>query len=63
MGKGTLPGTTPLNSGGAYLSVVALNGKDDRPDMSTLRAFLGTAAQGVSYTQGVWRESLGIDLS
>jgi len=58
MGKGTLTGTKALASGGAYLSVVALNGQDDRPDLSTLRAFVGTPAQGVSYAQGVWRESL-----
>ena len=41
---------------GACLVVVALNGKDDRPDPSTLRAFLMTSAQGVSYNAGMWRE-------
>ncbi len=56
MGKGTLPGLKPLALDGAYLVVVALNGKDDRPDVGTLRAFLATPAQGVSYDQGVWRE-------
>ena len=56
MGKDTVPGKEPLRSGGAYLVVVALNGKNDRPDLSTLRAFLATSAQGVSYDQGVWRE-------
>jgi len=56
MGKGVLPGGKALGGGGAYLSVVALNGPDDKPDMSTARAFLGTVAQGVSYNMGVWRE-------
>ena len=56
MGKGVSPGTKPLGPGGAYVVVVALNGPDDRPDLGTVRAFLATAAQGVSYDQGVWRK-------
>ncbi|ORY21974.1 galactose-binding domain-like protein [Naematelia encephala] len=47
-----------LSSGGAYIVVVALNGKDDRPDLSTLRSFLATAAQGVSFDAGIWHHSL-----
>ena len=42
---------------GACVVVVALNGKDDRPDLTTLRAFVMTSAQGVSYDAGMWRES------
>lgn len=56
MGKGVQPGGQALGEGGAYLAVAALNGSDDKPDMSTARAFLGTAAQGISYNMGVWRE-------
>ncbi|ORX40249.1 allantoicase [Kockovaella imperatae] len=53
MGKGTL-GEPALAPGGAYLVVVARNGKDDKPDLSTLRAFMATSAQGVSYDVGTW---------
>lgn len=56
MGKGVLPGSEALEQGGGYLVVAALNGPDDKPDMSTARAFLGSVAQGVSYNAGVWRE-------
>ena len=42
--------------GGAYICLGALNGPDDKPDLSTLRAFLATSSQGVSYNQGIWRE-------
>lgn len=44
-------------SGGAYVVIGCLNGKDDKPDLGTLRAFLATSSQGVSYGQGIWRES------
>ncbi|WVQ80557.1 allantoicase [Cryptococcus sp. DSM 104549] len=43
---------------GAFVVVAALNGEDDRPDLSTLRAFVATAAQGVSYDEGIWHHSL-----
>lgn len=56
MGKGVLPGGKALSSGGAFVIVAALNGADDKPDMSTARAFLATAAQGVSFDMGIWRE-------
>jgi allantoicase len=55
MGKDVSPGTEALPEGGAYIVVAALNGKDDRPDLNTIRAFLVTAAQGVSYHAGIWR--------
>ena len=42
--------------GGAYVVIGCLNGKDDKPDLSTLRAFLATSSQGVSYDEGIWRE-------
>ena len=57
MGKGMFPSSKPVEAGGAYLVVVALNAEDDIPDLKTMRAFLATSAQGVSYEQGVWRWS------
>ena len=39
-----------------YLVVVAKNGSDDKPDIQTLRGFVATAAQGVVYEAGIWRE-------
>ena len=57
MGKGVLPGTEALEQGGGYIAVAALNGPDDKPDMSTARAFIGTVAQGISYNAGIWRKS------
>ena len=42
--------------GTAYLVVVALNGDDDKPNLSTLRAFVAGAGQSVVYATGVWRE-------
>jgi allantoicase len=54
MAKGVLEGEA-LKSGGACLVVVALNGKDDKPDLGTVRAFLATAGQGFSFDQGIWR--------
>ncbi|OWZ72791.1 allantoicase [Cryptococcus neoformans] len=43
---------------GAFVVVAALNGPDDKPDLSTVRAFLATAAQGVNYDEGIWHHSL-----
>lgn len=36
--------------------VVAQNGKDDKPDVATMKAFLVSSSQGVSYHAGMWRE-------
>ncbi|KAG8920676.1 Allantoicase [Tulasnella sp. 417] len=48
-----------LNDGGrAYLVIVALNGGDDSPDLSTLRAFVATTAQGISYSPGIWHHPM-----
>lgn len=56
MGNGSDSGSdTP---GGAFLVVVAQNGPNDRPDMSTLKAFLANATQGISYNPGIWRKTL-----
>jgi allantoicase len=56
MSKGVIGDTKALEGGGAVLVVVALNGKDDKPDVSTMRAFLATVAQGFSFNEGIWRE-------
>lgn len=56
MGKTTPAGREQLAPGGAYVVVAALNGADDKPDGSTLKAFLVTSSQGVSFHAGVWRE-------
>jgi len=40
-----------------YLVVVAQNGKDDKPDLETMRAFIATSAQGIVYNTAIWRES------
>lgn len=57
MGGGGLPGDEAIQDPGkAYLVVVAYNGDDDKPDLSTLRAFAATAAQGVMYNIATWRE-------
>ncbi|WVW84486.1 allantoicase [Kwoniella bestiolae CBS 10118] len=55
-----IPLGRPANSPppGAYIVVAALNGSDDKPDLSTARAFLATAAQGVSFDAGIWHHSL-----
>ena len=39
-----------------YLVVVAQNGKDDKPDLETMRAFIATSAQGIVYNTGIWRK-------
>lgn len=45
----------PMNAR-RYLAVVALGG--DAPDLPTLRAFVATGAQGVSYRPGVWHHPM-----
>jgi allantoicase len=54
MGSG--PGEGLEDPAQSYLVVVAHNGKDDRPDLSTLRAFVASTAQGIVYNMGIWRE-------
>jgi allantoicase len=57
MGKTAPAGKDQLPAGGAMIVVVALNGADDKPDVRTMKAFLVTNSQGVSYHAGIWRES------
>ena len=51
MGQSSGSGTTST-----YIVAVAKTGIDGHPDLSTLRAFLATCAQGVVYNTAVWRE-------
>ncbi|WWC88844.1 allantoicase [Kwoniella dendrophila CBS 6074] len=55
-----IPLGRPANSPspGNFIVVVALNGSDDKPDPNTIKAFLATAAQGVSFDAGIWHHSL-----
>lgn len=39
---------------GQYLVVVAHNGQDDKPDLSTLAVFLASGQQGICYLPGIW---------
>lgn len=54
MGAGSGEGLR--DSGTRYLVVVAQNSSEDRPDVQTVRAFMATAAQGIVYNKGIWRE-------
>lgn len=45
-----------VESGRAYLVVVAGTGPDGKPDLQTLRAFKASAAQGIVYNAAVWRK-------
>jgi allantoicase len=57
MGGGGIQGDEALKEAGdAYLVVVAHNGADDKPDLSTLRAFVASAGQGITYNTAIWRE-------
>ncbi|KAF9529194.1 Allantoicase [Crepidotus variabilis] len=52
----------PMGSGNAdgYLVVVAQNGGDDKPDMTTLKAFLASTSQGISYNAGIWHQPMTV---
>ncbi|TXT13405.1 hypothetical protein VHUM_00772 [Vanrija humicola] len=58
MGTGQPAGQERHKHGGAYVVLAAHNGENDEPDLSTLRAFLATGAQGVSYNAGVWHHPM-----
>lgn len=53
-GASRLPFSDPVDS---ILTILAL-ALDDKPDLSTLKAFLTSPSQGISYNTGVWRTSL-----
>jgi len=46
----------PMNGVDKYLVIVALGG--DSPDLATLRAFVATGSQGITYRPGVWHHPL-----
>nr|CAG8547019.1 12182_t:CDS:2 [Entrophospora candida] len=50
----------PMNSGNlrGYLIIVCLNGLDDKPDLRTLKAFVASNVQGVSYNPGTWHRPI-----
>lgn len=54
--EGTIGGSSL--SSAAYLVVVAANGSDDKPDLSTLSCFWANAAQGVTYHAGTWHHPM-----
>ncbi|KAF9222767.1 Allantoicase [Gyrodon lividus] len=61
MGGGGFPGDEAIRqAGNTYLVVVALNGTDDKPDLSTLRAFIASAAQGIMYDTAVWHQPMTV---
>ncbi|PWN44477.1 Allantoicase [Ceraceosorus guamensis] len=50
----------PLGNGEdqAYLVIVALNGEDDTPDLSTLKAYSVRGSTGITYAAGVWHHPM-----
>ncbi|KAG6920311.1 hypothetical protein DXG01_005080 [Tephrocybe rancida] len=58
MGQGSGEGLK--DPGLKYLVVVAQNGANDRPDTSTLRAFVATAAQGIVYNTAIWHQPMTV---
>ncbi|TRM69398.1 galactose-binding domain-like protein [Schizophyllum amplum] len=58
MGNGNRGGLS--EPGVAYLVTVAKNGRDGRPDLTTLRAFVATAAQGIVYNTAVWHQPMTV---
>ncbi|KAH7888506.1 galactose-binding domain-like protein [Phlebopus sp. FC_14] len=46
--------------GNTYLVIVALDGSDDKPDLSTLRAFIASAGQGIMYDTAVWHQPMTV---
>ncbi|KAJ6500130.1 allantoicase [Mycena vitilis] len=58
MGKG--PGEGLADPGSAYLVVVAKNATDGRPDVTTVRAFVANASQGIVYNTAVWHQPMTV---
>ncbi|KAI0775697.1 allantoicase [Trametes elegans] len=57
-GGGAVVGDALEEPGTSYLVIVAQNGENDRPDLSTLRAFVASAGQGVVYNTGIWHHPM-----
>jgi len=58
MGKGTSEGLA--DPGCAYLVVVAKNTAENRPDVTTVRAFVAHASQGIVYDTAVWHQPMTV---
>ncbi|KAI8320607.1 ureidoglycolate hydrolase, partial [Martensiomyces pterosporus] len=41
-----------------YLVIVAENGPDDKPDLSTIRAFAASSTQGINYKANSWHSPM-----
>lgn len=48
----------PMGSKEGFLVIVAKNGKDDLPDLSTLAAYVATGEQAISYGAGTWHHPM-----
>ncbi|KAF7306049.1 putative allantoicase [Mycena chlorophos] len=58
MGKGAGEGLS--DPGSAYLVVVAKTANNGQPDLSNVRAFVATAAQGIVYNMAVWHQPMTV---
>jgi len=58
MGRGSGEGLA--DPGTAYLVVVAKNAADGQPDLSTVRAFVANASQGIVYNTAVWHQPMTV---
>ncbi|KZT58885.1 allantoicase [Calocera cornea HHB12733] len=59
MGTATHPqGEKPLAANRFYLVCVCETGEDDKPDLSTLKAFVASAAQGIMYNENTWHHPM-----
>ncbi|KAJ7859725.1 allantoicase [Mycena leptocephala] len=58
MGKGTGEGLS--DPGSAYLVVVAKNAANGRPDVTTVRAFVANASQGIVYDTAIWHQPMTV---
>jgi len=61
MGGGGILGDEALKDpGDAYLVVVAHDGAGGKPDLSTLRAFVASAGQGIMYNTAIWHQPMTV---
>ncbi|CDO76539.1 hypothetical protein BN946_scf184769.g3 [Trametes cinnabarina] len=60
MGGGHGRGDALEEPGTAYLVIVAQNGEDGMPDLSTMRAFVASGGQGIVYDTGVWHHPMAV---
>ncbi|OSD06855.1 allantoicase [Trametes coccinea BRFM310] len=58
MGGGYGVGDALKEPGSAYLVIVAQNGEDDKPDLTTMRAFIASGGQGIVYDTGIWHHPM-----